>query len=121
MRRRDFIGLAGWAAVACPLAVKAQQANKVYRIGTISAGVRLNSSEFRDALSALGWIEGKNVIYERRYAENRPERLPELVAELIRLNVDVIVATATLAPIAANRATHRDRNPRGPALAQREH
>jgi ABC-type uncharacterized transport system substrate-binding protein len=79
------------------------------------------SSEFRDALSALGWIEGKNVIYERRYAENRPERLPELVAELIRLNVDVIVATATLAPIAANRATHRDRNPRGPALAQREH
>jgi putative ABC transport system substrate-binding protein len=105
MRRRDFIGLASWAAAVCPLAVKAQQANKVYRIGIISAGVRLNSSEFRDSLSGLGWIEGKNLIYERRYAENRLERLPDLVAELIRLNVDVIVATGTLAPIAAKRAT----------------
>jgi putative ABC transport system substrate-binding protein len=105
MRRRDFIGLAGWAAVVCPFAVKAQQANKVYRIGTISAGVRLNSSELQDSLSELGWIEGKNLIYERRYAENRLERLPDLVAELIRLNVDVIVANGTLAPIAAKRAT----------------
>lgn len=105
MRRRDFIGLAGWAAVVCPLVVKAQQANKVYRIGTISAGVRLNSSELQDSLGRLGWIEGKNLIYERRYAENRLERLPDLVAELIRLNVDVIVATGTLAPIVAKRAT----------------
>jgi putative ABC transport system substrate-binding protein len=53
----------------------------------------------------LGWIEGKNLIYERRYADNRPERLPDLVAELIRLNVDVIVANGTLAPIAAKQAT----------------
>ena len=107
MRRRDFIGLAGWAAVVCPLAVKAQQANKVYRIGMISAGLPPNSgrSEFQDSLSERGWIEGKNLIYERRYAENRLERLPELVAELIRLNVDVIVAIGTLAPIAAKRAT----------------
>ena len=107
MRRRDFIWLAGWAAVACPLALKAQQANKVYRIGLISAGVPPKSGEryFQDSLRGLGWIEGKNLIYERRYAENRPERLPELVAELIRLNVDVIVATGTLAPIAAKRAT----------------
>ena len=105
MRRRDFIGLAGWAAVVCPVALKAQQANKVYRIGTISAGVRLNSGDLQQSLSELGWIEGKNLIYERRYAENRLERLPDLVAELIRLNVDVIVATGTLAPIAAKRAT----------------
>jgi len=53
----------------------------------------------------LGWIEGKNLIYEGRYAENRLQRLPDLVAKLIRLNVDVIVATGTLAPIAAKRAT----------------
>jgi len=105
MKRRDFIGLAGWAAVVFPLAVKAQQPNKVYRIGIISAGVALNSGELREALSGLGWIEGKNLIYERRYAENRLERLPNLVAELIRLNVDVIVATGTLAPIAAKQAT----------------
>ena len=105
MKRRDFIGLACWAAVLWPLAVKAQPANKVYRIGSISAGVRLNSSELQDALSGLGWIEGKNRIHERRYAENRPERLPGLVAELIGLNVDVIVAVGTLAPIVAKQVT----------------
>jgi putative ABC transport system substrate-binding protein len=107
LRRRDFLGLAGWAAVVWPLAVKAQQANKVYRIGLISAGLppKPGVSYFQDALSGLGWIEGKNLIYERRYAENRLERLPGLVAELIRLNVDVIVAVGTLAPIAAKRAT----------------
>ena len=53
----------------------------------------------------LGWIDGKNVAFERRFAENRLERLPELAAELVRLNVDVIVATGTLGPLAAKRAT----------------
>jgi ABC-type uncharacterized transport system substrate-binding protein len=105
MQRREFITLLGGAVAVCPLAVKAQQANKVYRIGTISAGQPTGRNDFRDGLSGLGWIEGKNLIYERRYAENRLERLPDLVAELIRLNVDVIVATGTLAPIAAKRAT----------------
>jgi len=56
-------------------------------------------------LRELGWIEGKNVAFERRFAENRLERLPELAAELVRLNVDVIVATGTLGPLAAKRAT----------------
>ena len=53
----------------------------------------------------MGWIDGKNVAFERRFAENRLERLPELAAELVRLNVDVIVATGTLGPLAAKRAT----------------
>jgi putative ABC transport system substrate-binding protein len=53
----------------------------------------------------LGWIEGKNIIFEYRYADNHLERLPELAAELVRLNVDIIVAAGTLAPIAAKRAT----------------
>jgi putative ABC transport system substrate-binding protein len=53
----------------------------------------------------LGWIEGQNVTFEYRYAENRLERLPELAAELVRLNVDVIVARGTLGPLAAKRAT----------------
>jgi putative tryptophan/tyrosine transport system substrate-binding protein len=53
----------------------------------------------------LGWIEGKNVVFEYRYAENRLDRLPELAAELVRLNVDVIVTAGTLAPLAAKRAT----------------
>jgi len=56
-------------------------------------------------LAELGWIEGKNLVVERRYAENRLERLPELAAELVRLNVEVIVATGTLGPLAAKRAT----------------
>jgi putative tryptophan/tyrosine transport system substrate-binding protein len=56
-------------------------------------------------LPELGWIEGKNVAFERRYAENQPERLLELAAELVRLNVDVIVAIGTLGPLAAKRAT----------------
>jgi putative ABC transport system substrate-binding protein len=56
-------------------------------------------------LAELGWIEGKNIIFERRYADNRLERLPELAAELVRLNVDVIVALGTLGPLAAKRAT----------------
>jgi putative ABC transport system substrate-binding protein len=56
-------------------------------------------------LAELGWIEGRNLVVERRYAENQPERLPELAAELVRLNVDVIVATRTLGPLAAKQAT----------------
>ena len=105
MQRREFITLLGGATAVYPLAVKAQQPNKVYRIGYISAGVRLNSSVLQNSLRGLGWIEGKNLIYERRYAENRPERLPDLVAELVRLNVDIIVANGTLAQIAAKQAT----------------
>jgi putative ABC transport system substrate-binding protein len=105
MRRRDLIGLAGWAAVACPFAVQAQQANKVYRIGIVGAGAPVGMSGFQGVLSGLGWIEGKNLVYEQRFADDRLERLPNLVAELIRLNVDVIVAIGTLAPIAAKQAT----------------
>jgi ABC-type uncharacterized transport system substrate-binding protein len=58
-----------------------------------------------EALRELGWVEGENVVFERRYAENRLERLPELAADLVRLNVDVIAAGGTLAPLAAKRAT----------------
>ena len=53
----------------------------------------------------FGWIEGKNVVFERRYAENRLDRLPELAADLVRLKVDVIAAAGTLAPLAAKQAT----------------
>jgi putative ABC transport system substrate-binding protein len=58
-----------------------------------------------DTLRELGWIEGKNIAFERRYAENRLDRLPALAAELVDLKVDVIVAAGTLAPLAAKRAT----------------
>jgi putative ABC transport system substrate-binding protein len=106
MRRREFITFLGGAALACPLAARAQQPGKVYRIGYISSGdVRPYISAFHDALRALGWIEGKNVIFEGRYAENRLDRLPELVTELLRLNVDVFVTAGTLATLAAKQGS----------------
>jgi len=64
-----------------------------------------NSTVLFNTLRELGWIEGQNIAIERRYAENRLERLPELAAELVHLNVEVIVATGTLGPLAAKRAT----------------
>ena len=106
MRRRQFITLLGGAA-AWPLAARAQQAGKIRAIGLLSPASRSPSvvPALFDALAELGWIEGKNLVVERRYAENRLERLPELAAELVRLNVEVIVANGTLGPLAAKRAT----------------
>jgi putative ABC transport system substrate-binding protein len=74
-------------------------------IGVLSPGPRLLEQTFFDALSELGWVEGKNVAFEARYADNRLERLPVLAEELVRLNVDLIVGIGTLAPLAAKRAT----------------
>jgi ABC-type uncharacterized transport system substrate-binding protein len=110
IRRREFITLLGGAAVAWPLAARAQQGGKKYTIGLFSAGIRLPENapawiSFLSAMRELGWIEGKNVVFEGRYADNRLERLPALAEELVRLNVDVIVAIGTLAPLAAKRAT----------------
>ena len=106
MRRREFIAVLGGAATAWPLAARGQQSNNVFKIGFIATGgVPLYMNAFHDALQDLGWIEGKNVVYESRYAENRLDRLPELAAELLGLNVDVIVAGGTPAPLAAKQAT----------------
>jgi putative tryptophan/tyrosine transport system substrate-binding protein len=105
MRRRAFIALLS-GATAWPLAARGQQRGRIFKIGFIATGgVPLYMNAFHGELQALGWIEGKNVIYEARYAENRLDRLPELVAELLRLNVDIIVAGGTPAPLAAKRAT----------------
>jgi putative tryptophan/tyrosine transport system substrate-binding protein len=105
MKRREFITLLGGAA-AWPLAASAQQVG-IRTIGILNAGSAGVPSAvvFPAALRELGWIEGQNVVIERRYAENRVERLPELAAELVRLNVDIIVGIGTLAPLAAKRAT----------------
>jgi putative tryptophan/tyrosine transport system substrate-binding protein len=110
VNRREFITLLGGAAanpLFLPLVARAQQAEKVYRIGYLSAGS--NAPELfaitSETLRTLGWIEGKNVVFERRYADNRLDRLSDLAAELVSLNVDVIMAAGTLAPLAAKRAT----------------
>src|SRR5215472_16444116 len=109
IRRRELIAALGGAAAAWPLAARAQQAGRIYTIGWLNAGAFDSTSPvlmgFLNALPELGWIEGKNVVIERRFAENRLERLPEFAAELVRLKVDVIVGIGTLAPLAAKRAT----------------
>jgi ABC-type uncharacterized transport system substrate-binding protein len=106
MKRREFITLLGGAA-AWPVAARAQQAGSRYTVGTLTAGndnSALNTVLVA-ALRELGWIEGKNVVFEHRYADNRLETLPELTADLVRLKVDVIATAGTLAPLAAKRGT----------------
>src|SRR5260370_38753629 len=104
MRRRAFITLLGGAAATWPLAARAQPAGKRYTIGYLSAGSLVlveATAAFTDALRELGWVEGKNVAFERRYAENRLERLPEVAAALVHLNVAVFCPQGTFAPRAA--------------------
>jgi len=106
IRRRDFITLLGGAAVAWPFAARAQS-ERVRTIGYLNPGqpVPQMYAPFVEALRQLGWIEGKNLVVDDRYSDNDVERLHQLAAELVRLNVDVIVATGTLGPLAAKRAT----------------
>ncbi len=89
--------------------VHAQQAGKVFRIGFLdgatAAGSAVLVDAFRQELSKLGWIEGKNIAIEYRFAEQKSERLPELAADLVRLKVDLIVAPATSPALAAKKAT----------------
>jgi putative tryptophan/tyrosine transport system substrate-binding protein len=107
MKRREFITFISGAA-AWPLAARAQQPGKIYRIGVFTAGAPIRSKTWSiliDALKELGWTEGKNIAFEPRFADNNLDRLPELAAELVSLNVDVILAIGTLAPLAAKRAS----------------
>jgi len=106
--RRAFIGTLAGGLLSAPLAAEGQKAGKVYKIGTLASGAVPSAEIARrlpDALRNLGWIEGKNVLFERRYAEDQLDRLPGLAAELVRLKVDVIVATGVPAQLAAKRAT----------------
>jgi putative ABC transport system substrate-binding protein len=106
MRRRDFIGLIGGAAVTWAPAARAERIARVGYLGLTSAtsvqAIRIDA--FREGLHNLGYIEGKNIQIEFRFADGDNGRLPGLVAELIGLNVDVIVAYATGVP-AARRMT----------------
>jgi len=87
----------------------AQQPGKIFRIGfldpTNASGMAASVDAFRQELSKLGWIEGKNIAFEYRFAENKPERIPELAAELVRLKVDLIVTSGVPPALAAKKAT----------------
>jgi putative ABC transport system substrate-binding protein len=107
MRRRSFITLLG-AAAAWPLAARAQQAAKVARIGHLDLGPASARASRIEALRAglrdLGYVEGKNIVIEFRWAE-RVEQLPELAAELVRMNVDIIFAPSSTMVEPARQAT----------------
>jgi len=110
MTRRQVLLLLCGAMAAWPLAARAQQAGKVARIGYLSpnsasVGLLLRDKAFLQGLHQLGYIEGKNILIEYRFADEKFERLAELAAELVRLDVDVIVAAVTQASLAAKAAT----------------
>jgi putative ABC transport system substrate-binding protein len=103
LRRREFITLIGGAAAAWPLAARAQQPAKIPRIGIIDEAPMWNA--FREGLRDLGYVEGRNIAFDYRYANGVPERLAQAAAELVRLPVDVIATYGTPPTIAAMRAT----------------
>jgi putative ABC transport system substrate-binding protein len=106
MNRRTIMTLLGGAA-AWPIAAQAQQAAKVptigFAIGSMPQNVPVDALARR--LHELGWVEGRDVAIELRWAEGRGERLNEIANEFVRLNVDVIVTVGTAGVLAAKRAT----------------
>jgi putative ABC transport system substrate-binding protein len=105
--RRQLISALGGAAVAWPLAARAQQMGKVPRIGILNPGPSDNpaAGAFYKGLQELGYTEGQNIAIERRYGEWNSNRFHQLAAELVRLNVDVIVVMSTSPARAAKQAT----------------
>jgi putative ABC transport system substrate-binding protein len=108
MDRRTFIGGVAGSLVSAPLAARAQQVGKVYRIGILepipAAQNAANLDALRKGLQDLGYVEGRNLIIEYRSADGRAERFPDLVSELVRLEVDLIVTRGTPAARAAKDA-----------------
>jgi putative ABC transport system substrate-binding protein len=110
MDRRTFLAGTGAVLLATPLGVEAQPAGKVWRIGFLGDGSRddrvgISLEPFREGLRDLGYVDGKNVIIEDRWTDGKGERLPELLDELIRLKVDVVVTHGVRAGKAAKAAT----------------
>src|SRR5712691_10248815 len=108
VRRREFITLLGGAAASWPLAARAQQRGKLPTIGFLGAATPSSWSQwtgvFVQRLRELGWIEGRTIMIEYRWAEGRNERAAEIAAEFVRLKVDIIVTTGA-ALLAAGQAT----------------
>jgi len=111
MQRREFITILGGAAAVWPLAARAQRSVRNAKIGHIESGTPSSSpsllAAFVQRLGELGHVEGQNLFIQSRYAEGREERLPQLAAELVQLDVDVIFAIGPPQALAASKATDR--------------
>ncbi len=109
MTRRKFLGALGVAALVSPLAARAQQAPKLPTIGFLGANTATSQRSSTDAfvkrLNELGWIDGRTVAIEYRWAEGRSERASALVAELIEIKVDVLLTHSGANIVAAKQAT----------------
>ena len=104
MKRREFVGVLGGAA-AWPLMAHAQQINQMRRIGVLLISGPEPLGPFREALGDLGYVDGKNIRFEVRSAQGQDARLPQLAGELVRSQVDVLIAVQTPAAQAAKNAT----------------
>ncbi len=107
MDRRTFLAGTGAVLLAAPLAAEGQRARKIHKIGFLSANTPGSSApkNFLQGLRNLGYVEGRDFVMEYRWAEGHPERLPELAADLVRTQVDVIVTNGTPSTYAAMQAT----------------
>jgi ABC-type uncharacterized transport system substrate-binding protein len=109
MRKRITLWLLATLFLANVSLARAQQPTKVARIGYLdnstASGIAVLLEAFRQELSKLGWIEGKNITIEYRFAEQKPERLPELAADLVRLKVDLILVPSQPTALGAKKAT----------------
>jgi len=105
MGRRMFLAGTGAVLLAARFAAEAQQAGKVWRIGFISVTDVKGDEEIFQRLRELGYLEGRNLVTERRYSEGQAERFPEFAAELVRLKVDIIIVITTPAALAVKSAT----------------
>jgi putative ABC transport system substrate-binding protein len=105
MRRRAFIALLA-ALAAWPLAAHAQQPKKIPRIGVLWPNPPATFDFMRQGLKDFGYVEGQNIAFEFRWAEGKLDQLSELAAELVRLQIDLIVTLAPQATLAAKHATH---------------
>jgi putative ABC transport system substrate-binding protein len=108
MDRRSFLGAVAAGVAAAAQAARAQTATTVRRIGFLSSGARPTPAEIRDEsapLRELGWVEGRNLVVERRYANGSTELLQPFAEELVQLKVELIVAFSTTATLAAKNAT----------------
>ena len=112
MRRRDFIKVIGSTMAAWPLAARAQQPDRVRRVGALwglaedDPEMKARVAEFRRGLEQLGWLENVNIRTDERFVAGRADQLPPLAKELVALQPDVIVAQSTPVAVALQRETH---------------